>query len=343
VIINLEDTMSRQKGTDAAIARPDLVGHNEGREIDAKAERGQMMLTAEGLLRDMLEGGVADAFTALGRIQAATVSATVADTMLAQTYINLQKTGCYKGIPYRKPDGSAETVSTLDEFCEAFLGKTARRLRQLASNLHLLGEEMYEAAEAAGFRQRDYNALKALPADDQEAVRLALASDDKDKAIEVLSDLVTRQAAQKDQAQREAQAARKERDDTRSDYEAAAKLLGEAKSKVRRYEAGTLAPPAMDVQMADWPRATGYITGEIRANLTRIGLMIASCEREILRIAPQDDSPEADMVERACRTWYDAASADLQRLNEEVLGVLNHMDRVVGSFAYPKAFDASVQ
>lgn len=50
---------------------------------------------------------------------------------------------------------------------------------QLADNLNLLGPELYEQAEKIGFKARDYQALKALPSDEQEIVKQALEAQNK--------------------------------------------------------------------------------------------------------------------------------------------------------------------
>jgi hypothetical protein len=75
--------------------------------------------------------------------------------------------------------------------------KSRRRCEELAANLHLLGPELYEQAEAIGFRQRDYNALKALPADDQAIVKQAIEAGKFDNAIELMQDMAVKHAADK--------------------------------------------------------------------------------------------------------------------------------------------------
>ncbi|MBS0212341.1 MAG: hypothetical protein JSR26_04055 [Proteobacteria bacterium] len=132
---------------------------------------------------------------AAGRLQAAMVSATVAQRMIAEVYSSLAKSKTYEGLPYTKPNGESATVASLDDFCEVFLGRSKRRCQELAANLDTLGTELYDAAERIGLGQRDYNALKALPADEQKVIKQALAEGaDKPAVVGLLAGLVERKA-----------------------------------------------------------------------------------------------------------------------------------------------------
>lgn len=146
-----------------------------------------------------------------GSIKAAGFLATVADRLLVDSYVKAKESKGYVGMPYRAADGSVATVATLDEYCQAFLGKSYRRCEELLSNRRLVGEDLYEQAEALGFRQRDYNALKALPAEDREVVVRALeAGADRETVIEQLVTLTERQIAQKAKLTEELREARED-------------------------------------------------------------------------------------------------------------------------------------
>lgn len=133
-----------------------------------------------------------------GRIQAATVAATVSERMIAEAYRDIAESRGYMGMPYVAADGTRGNVSSIDEFCQVCFGKTARRCRQIASNYELIGEELFEAAQQIGFGQRDYNALKTLPADEQEAVRTAIAEGgDREAVTGLIKDLVERLVTEK--------------------------------------------------------------------------------------------------------------------------------------------------
>ncbi len=132
-----------------------------------------------------------------GRLQTATCFGEMADHFVVEIYRQAKESKCYVGMPYRHPDGKTETVSTLEDFCRLVLGKGQRRVEQLVSNQRLLGD-LYEHAQQVGLRQRDFNAIKALPATDQEVIKQALEEGaDRETVVEKLVNLAERQAREK--------------------------------------------------------------------------------------------------------------------------------------------------
>jgi hypothetical protein len=133
-----------------------------------------------------------------GRIQNALLMATVADRSIAESYLKIVESKAYVGAAYVDAGGNRRRVATLEEFCNIYFGKSARRCREIANNLELLGVELFEAAERTGLGQRDYNALKALPADDQEVIKQAIAEGgDRHAVLGMLTQLAQRQAVEK--------------------------------------------------------------------------------------------------------------------------------------------------
>lgn len=198
----------------------------EGTEVivrtDVLAEDAQAMTNiaiGQQMVMDSTE-----ALKRIGRLEALEFVATVAERVIAETYIGIKESKIYKGLPYKK-DGKVETVSTLQEFCEVFMPHGYRRCEQIAENYHLLGPELYEQAEAIGFRQRDYGALKALPADDQAVVRQAIEAGKFDNAIELMQDMAIRHA-------KETEALRKEAAEAKADSEATGRLLQDKNAKI---------------------------------------------------------------------------------------------------------------
>jgi hypothetical protein len=165
-------------------------------------------------------------------------------------------------------------VQDLDEFCRQFMGKSYRRCNELADNLHTLGPELYEQAQAVGFRSRDYRALKALPADDQAAVKAALEDGDKDTALTVLSQLVGRHQQAREVAERQCAAAKATEAETKANYEAATMILGERETEIRRLKGGDIPPPMLDAQMATWGPAAHYLVGELLKNLAQVAELV---------------------------------------------------------------------
>ncbi|MCF7963992.1 MAG: hypothetical protein K9L79_00465 [Methylobacter tundripaludum] len=146
--------------------------------------------------------GSFEAIKAIGRIEAAQFSATVSEKLIIETAIKVRESKQYKGLPYVR-DGVSGNISTFDEFCEIFLGKTGRRIRDLINNHNLLGEDLYEQAERLGFRQRDYNALKALPSEDRQLIAQAIEEESLDKALDLMQEMAARHVREKDAASKQ--------------------------------------------------------------------------------------------------------------------------------------------
>jgi hypothetical protein len=144
-----------------------------------------------------------DVIKALGRIEAANFYETVSEKLIAETAINIRQGKQYKGLPYKDKDGNQKHVSDFEEFCEVFMGKTARRVNQLMLNYNTLGPELYEQAERLGFRQRDYNALKALPADDRAIIAQAIEAEDMDKALDLMQQMAAKHHREKETTEKQ--------------------------------------------------------------------------------------------------------------------------------------------
>jgi hypothetical protein len=187
------------------------------------AELTQMQGTAA--LMDQAIMDSADVFKALGRIEASAFFARIGNISAAQFAQQVRQGKKYKGLPYNDQDGKRKYISDFDEFCEVFLGKTGRYVRDLVSNLHTLGSDLYEAAESVGFRAKDYAALKALPAAEQEVIKQALASESKEQVLDILQDFAAARAAERE-------AAKKESDELKADKDALDKLLKDKSEKL---------------------------------------------------------------------------------------------------------------
>ena len=334
--------MGRTASQSTVLTQPALIGPNEAAAIDAKAAQAGAMATADQLAGQVIDG-CAEALQMVGRIEALDWVATVATSQIARAYLTLKETKAYVGYPYTDSDGRRRRVATLDEFCALRMPVSAKRCREIAANYRTVGEALYETTERMGFREQDYRAIRALPTEDHEAfllvVRQAAETGDEDAVLSVLAELVARHKAAREAAEDKARVFEGERDEARRDYEAASALLGQSKAKIRRMEGGDLRPLRLDEQMAQWPAGCGVLIGEIRRHLTQIGLIIQSAEQLPI---PDQGTPEADIHSRAMRLLFDSLSAPLNDLSGEVLGVENHLNRIVGAFAYP-ADDAPVQ
>jgi hypothetical protein len=161
-----------------------------------------------------------------------------------------------------------------------------------------LGSDLYQSAEEMGFKARDYAALRALPESDQKAVADALASDDKDAAISVLADLVSRQGARTAAAEAEAAEAK-------ADYEAASKIIGEKSEELTKLRVDRLRKPAaLSDEMKAWGAFVAGKIAEIRHALAQID--------QVRESAMQLETPEPGTA-----AW-DAHARDLGILANEI-------------------------
>jgi len=190
-------------------------------------ERGAELtrMQGEAALMDQAVMDSADVFKALGQIEGLDFLRHVADVAAAQAFEKLKVQKKYKGLPYKDPEGNLRHVADLAEFCEAFLGRSYRRVKELADNLHTLGSDLYESAERIGFRARDYAALKALPAEEQAVVKQALASESREQVLDILQDMAARHASER-------AAAKKAAEELSADLDARDKVLKDKTSKL---------------------------------------------------------------------------------------------------------------
>lgn len=134
----------------------------------------------------------------VGRLEALDFIATIATSALLSIFENVKKSKAWKHL--RNPEsGDGRHFSSLEEFCEIKLGKSYRRIQELAANRNLIGQQAFEQAERIGLRQVDYKAIRALPAPEQELVRRAVEeSASRDEVLGLLQELAAR-SAQKEQ------------------------------------------------------------------------------------------------------------------------------------------------
>ena len=87
----------------------------------------------------------------------------------------------------------------MEEFCKVKLGKSYKRMQEIAAWRNSLGQDAYEQAERLGLRDVDYNAIKALPAPDKELVRRAVEeTQSRDEVLDLLQELAVRSAKEKE-------------------------------------------------------------------------------------------------------------------------------------------------
>lgn len=157
------------------------------KNVNELVEAGQQVSIAQAAVMDSF-----DVVKAIGRIEAANFFTTVGDKLIAETAVNIKNGKKYIGLPYKDAEGNHRHVGDFDEFCRAFLGKSSNRVNDLVRNYNMLGPDLYEQAEKIGFRQRDYNALKALPSDDRLLIAQAIEEENLDKALDLMQEMAAK-------------------------------------------------------------------------------------------------------------------------------------------------------
>lgn len=301
--------------------------------IEAPSDAGALALSGESIARQILANGGAAALMAVGRIQAMGYMARAADYAIAQTFSELRRSKAYRGLPYVDDAGQPAVVSTIEQFCAVFIGRSYRRCMELEANLHTLGADLYESAEESGFQARDYAALRALPADDQAAVKAALEADDKDQALSVLADLVARQSAEKVSAVAAAKAAEAKSAEIKADYDALTGVVGEKEAKIRKLQADRLSKPAtLDENTKAWGSFVAAKLADIRHALAQIDQVRLSA-LEFEAPAAAADSLEMIAYVRSMELLADQIG-QLDALQEEIGGILAAHDSTLGVLAY---------
>lgn len=248
----------------------------------------QLSLAHAGSLQTM------DAFIALGRIQSSQFHVTVAEKLIVETAINIRQTKKYKGLPYKKENGEVRHVATFEEFCEVFLGKSYRRVMELIKNYNMLGPELYEQAEKLGFRQRDYNALKALPEDDRKLIAQAIEEENIDKALDIMQEMAAKHSREK--AELVGQVEELSKNVASKDAVIAKKIQTNTELEQEMAKLRLDRPISAHI---DWPAAClGYIDQItnirkiLKANIGALEVVRA----EVMAINPESESEEASLA-----------------------------------------------
>ena len=209
----------------------------------------------------------------LGRLEALDFVATVANSAILPIYENVKKSKAWAFL--RNPQSSnGSNFQSLEEFCQVKLGKTYGRLQHLVTNRNLLGQEAFEQAERMGLRQVDYNAIKALPAPDQELVRRAVEeAQSRDEVLDLLQELAARHSKEKADLNQQLEESAKEHEATTKRLEVVTEQKEKAEAKAAR-----IAVMKPDEALADLKTAAtriandavGAIQGGVRQALIKL-------------------------------------------------------------------------
>lgn len=131
-------------------------------DVTPQAEQ-QLAVLQDGAIQDQEKADFMELGRKLGQMETAAFIGNISDGVLLASYESVKKSKAWKLLKNNK----GEIFPNLEAFCSERLGFSARRLAQVQGNRDTLGIETFEQAERLGLRQRDYNAIKALPAPDQ--------------------------------------------------------------------------------------------------------------------------------------------------------------------------------
>lgn len=146
-------------------------------------------------LRDRLQGSSLEVGKIVGRIESALFLTSVTEKVIAESFIQLRDGKKYKDLMIPGTDGEMRHVSDLEEACELLFGKTYRTCLRIAQKYESLGPELFESAERLGLRRKDYQALQALPSDDQALIKTTIAeATDRDSVTDLIGELTERHA-----------------------------------------------------------------------------------------------------------------------------------------------------
>lgn len=237
----------------------------------------------------------------IGRLEAMDFVVTVTTSAILAVFENVKKSKAWKHL--RNPEnGHGAHFESLEQFCEVKLGKSYERLRKVAANRNLIGQEAFEQAERIGLRQVDYNAIKALPAPKQELIKEALAEgatkEDLQRAL--------RELAAADQKEIETLMARAEKAEEAA--ESAEQQIARKDNKINELDRKLNTRKV--AAFTDWPEAfKGYIEQAQKAKRDiLLGIdALAVIRQESLQI----ESQSKDEDEVLGRAWI-ALAAEMQ-------------------------------
>lgn len=279
---------------------------------------------------DAIVADAEEAFKIIGHIEAAHFMLTVSEKMIAESAIKIKKGKLFKNFTITDEAGIRRRVSNFEEFCQYKLKKSRQRVEELIRNYNLLGPELYEQAERLGFGQRDYNALKALPADDRVLIAQAIEEESLDKALELMQEMAVKHQNYKETAEKqltELEATAKSKDAVIQKKD---QKLNELDHELERLK---LDSPVF--AHIDWPAAfKGYLD---QLAITRKNLKHAIGSLDVIREAAMKIEPSSEGEEAALNQAREILASELVGIHNESAEMLTALgmsfDRTLGAYS----------
>ncbi len=259
----------------------------------------------------------------VGRLEAMTFITTIGEMASVSIYESIKKSKGWRFV--RNPQSSdGRNFESLDEFCRVKLGRSYNRLQELVANRNLLGQEAFEKAERIGLRQVDYNAIKALPAPDQELIRRATEeAQSRDEVLSLLQELAARHANEKEELTSRLT-------EVEANYEKQGELIGGKDQKINELEMKLR--PKQRVSLTDWPAEfQGYINQVVAA---KKAIEVNAGALDIIRTDAMNHEAapgEEAALEKAREALGLELAASIARA-EECIGAVRHIfDKTLGA------------
>lgn len=266
----------------------------------------------DGALAEPEREALMDLGRRLGQMEAATFLGNISDGILLSAYENVKKSKAWRNLVGK--DG--KSFPNLEAFCQERLGFSKRRLNQIIENRGVLGQEAFEQAERIGLRQVDYNAIKSLPAPEQELVRRAVEeTKSRDEVIDLIQELASRNATERE-------ALTKQIEGVKKDQAATEKRLGVVTKQKEAAEerAALIAVASPDEVLAEMLKeaseilaeAQGMVRGRLRAalialhnqgedNSTHMAGLVGQLQADLVTL--RDEFNLADVVGDGTPAW----------------------------------------
>ncbi|MEX2475041.1 hypothetical protein [Marinobacter sp.] len=140
---------------------------------------------------------------------------------------NIKESKIYKGYEHVDESGNRQSVSTWEEYCEFVEGRSRQAVDLDIQNLNMLGDEMFEGLRQVGLGPGKMRDLRKLPEDQQQALLEESRKGNSDEVLALVNDMIVAERKGRE-------AAEKDRDETRADYEAQGELLRKNREELDR-------------------------------------------------------------------------------------------------------------
>lgn len=181
-------------------------------------------------------------FQGLGRYEASTVFSKIANVLGISQLRAIKESKAYRQLKGVKSSDGHEFSGTWADVA-TLLGVSVSKLDEDLGMAETFGEEAFRSMQSIGIGYRDLRQLRKLPDDSQKAVIEAAENGEKDKVLELVEDLVSRQQREKARIEAEKETAERRCFNLEKQLEGAEAELETARQKNKRvFERNSVVP-----------------------------------------------------------------------------------------------------